>query len=152
MKTLAACFVLILMIAPQTHGGQLYRWVDEKGNIHVTDTPPEPAPGIRVQIHSYDVPDITGEPVPVPAPEPVEQTSPRQVVMYSASWCPVCKKAKAYFRQANIPYKDYDVETSVKGRRDFASLGGQGVPVILVGNRRLNGFSPASFERLYRER
>lgn len=44
---------------------------------------------------------------------------------------------------------EYDVEKSSKGKRDFKRLGGTGVPIILVGQKRLNGFSWETFEKLY---
>ncbi len=69
--------------------------------------------------------------------------------MYSASWCSACKRAKAYFEEQGIPYTEYDVEKSSKGKRDFKKLGGKGVPVILVGSKRINGFSRQAFERAY---
>ena len=69
--------------------------------------------------------------------------------MYSASWCGVCKKAKSYFKKNNIPYKVYDVEKSRTGKRAFKRLGGKSVPVIIVGTRRMNGFTASRFEKLY---
>ncbi len=72
--------------------------------------------------------------------------------MYSTSWCGYCKKARRYFTENDIPYVDYDVETSAKGKRDYRKLGARGVPVILVGNKRLNGFSQDSFNKIYQLR
>ena len=74
----------------------------------------------------------------------------RQVVMYSTTWCGVCKRAKGYFRERDIPYREYDVEKSAKGRRDYQRLKGRGVPIILVGDQRMNGFSRDRFESIYR--
>ncbi|MFT4585197.1 MAG: glutaredoxin [Gammaproteobacteria bacterium] len=69
--------------------------------------------------------------------------------MYSTTWCKVCARAKQYFSDHKVRYKEYDVERSDKGKKDHARLGGSRVPVILVGDRRLNGFSAASFEKIY---
>jgi glutaredoxin len=71
------------------------------------------------------------------------------VVMYSASWCGVCKKARRYFAERGIKYTEYDIENSAKAKTEFKKLGAKGVPVILVGNRRMNGFSVDGFEKLY---
>ena len=70
--------------------------------------------------------------------------------MYSTSWCGACKRAKQYFNENGINYVEYDVETNEKGKQDFRELGGRGVPIILVGNKRLNGFTASSFEKIYR--
>ncbi len=79
----------------------------------------------------------------------VDLGSPKKVVMYSAQWCGVCKKARAYFKQQGIPFSEFDIETSSKGKRDFNRLGGKGVPVILVGKGRMNDFSAGSFQKMY---
>ncbi|MBK9425870.1 MAG: hypothetical protein IPN63_00155 [Gammaproteobacteria bacterium] len=69
--------------------------------------------------------------------------------MYSTVRCGYCRKARAYFKANGIAYTDYDVETSNKGRQDFQRMGARGVPVILVGDKRLNGFSDSAFASLY---
>jgi glutaredoxin len=61
----------------------------------------------------------------------------------------VCKRAKRYLKENNIPFQEYDVENSEKGKTDFANLNGRGVPNLLVGEKRMNGFSEKKFEKLY---
>ena len=71
--------------------------------------------------------------------------------MYSASWCVVCKRARDYFRRQGIAFAEYDIDTDPRGRREYQALGARGVPVILVGDKRMNGFSEEKFARLYRQ-
>ena len=59
------------------------------------------------------------------------------------------KKARLYFRQQGIPFKEYDIETSRKGRRDYAKLNGTGIPIIFVGQKRMQGFRTARFQAIY---
>lgn len=73
-----------------------------------------------------------------------------RVVMYATSWCPYCRKARNYFRDNGIPFTEYDIEKNAQARREYDALGARGVPVILVGKKRMNGFSAAGFEKLYR--
>lgn len=73
-------------------------------------------------------------------------TSP--VVMYSTPWCPYCRKAREYFKRHHISYVEYDIEASATNLENFRALNGNGVPLILVGDRRMQGFSPKSFEAL----
>jgi glutaredoxin len=74
----------------------------------------------------------------------------QRVIMYSAAWCGVCKRAKAYFKRTKTAYQERDIDKSESARGEFKRLGGRGVPLILVGQRRLSGFSPDSFEKIYR--
>ena len=140
--------LLLVVIAALTTVAQaeIFRWVDESGRVHFTDRPPwgEEAEQVTVRVNTYASPEVSKL-------EAVIDETGEKVVMYSASWCGVCKKAKTYFQRKGIPFVEYDVEKSAKGKQDFKKLGGKGVPVILVGETRLNGFSRAAFERAYRQ-
>lgn len=133
------------------HAG-VYRWTDDKGRVHFGDKPPPGTAGesVDIRINTYRSPHIVGQPDDAADNDPGAKAAARKsVVMYGASWCGVCRRAAAYFRQKGIPFTEYDVERSAKGRADFKRLGGRGVPVILVGRTRMNGFSPDRFEQLY---
>jgi glutaredoxin len=79
-----------------------------------------------------------------PAPARAEATPP--VVMYATSWCPYCAKAREYFARSGIAYVEHDVEKSARANAEFRRLGGRGVPLIVVGREKLNGFSEQGFE------
>ena len=74
-------------------------------------------------------------------------TTPK-VVMYATGWCPYCARARAYFARAGIAYVEHDVEKSASAYAEFKRLGGRGVPLIVVGREKLNGFSEQGFEHL----
>ena len=74
--------------------------------------------------------------------------SSQRIVMYSAAWCPACKAAKQYMAQRGISYDEKDVDATPAYRSEFQQLGGKGVPLILVGDRRMEGFSPREFEEM----
>lgn len=85
----------------------------------------------------------------LPEPHTGHLTAP--VVMYSTQWCPYCRKAEAYFKRHKIAFIEYDIEASVENRERFTRLGGSAVPLILVGDRRMQGFSARSFKALLDE-
>ncbi len=76
----------------------------------------------------------------------VSNNNSKKVVMYTTSRCPACKAAKQYFAQKGVSYDEIDVETSRSGYEEFRKLGGQGVPLIMVGDKRLEGFNPAALD------
>ncbi|OZG74432.1 glutaredoxin family protein [Hahella sp. CCB-MM4] len=121
--------------------GEIYRWVDESGKVHFSDQKPEnlSADTIKLEVNTYSS---------VSYDTSVFDTG-RQVVMYSTSWCGYCKKAREYFHANHINYVDYDIENDDSARRRYDQLGAKGVPVILVGNKRMNGFSESGFKRIY---
>ncbi|MCU7891507.1 MAG: DUF4124 domain-containing protein [Candidatus Thiodiazotropha sp. (ex Ustalcina ferruginea)] len=123
----------------------IYRWRDKNGKVHFGDRPPASveSESVTVKPNVYHSPNI----------EKLSQgaLSNENVVMYSAKWCGYCKKARRYLKSNRISFVEYDVESSAKGKRDYKKLGTGGVPIILVGKRRLNGFSEASFRNIYRD-
>lgn len=128
---------------------EIYRWIDDQGNLQFGDRPPDARSADRVKLEPAN--RYRHREIELPEPEPSPAASGRRVVMYSARWCGVCKQARRYFREHRVPFQELDVETSDKGRREFNRLGGRGVPLILVGDQRLSGFSASRFEQLYRK-
>ena len=72
------------------------------------------------------------------------------LIKIETAWCGYCKKAKKYFQKKGIPFVEYDIEKNARAKRDYDAIGGKGVPVIVMGKKRMNGFSVAGFERFYK--
>lgn len=139
--------LVVMMFASLPAFSEIYRWTDAEGNIQFGDRPPpsEKASRIEVNINSYE--SVTVEPfVPFKSNRPSRGKS---VVMYSTAWCGFCRKARNYLKQNKIPFTEYDVEKSEKGRRDYKKLNGRGVPILLIGDKRMNGFNVNRFKQLY---
>ncbi|WP_229207175.1 MULTISPECIES: glutaredoxin domain-containing protein [unclassified Duganella] len=66
-----------------------------------------------------------------------------QVVLYGTETCPYCAKARAYFKENGIAYADLDVGKPGESREEFKKLGGKNVPLLLIGERRIDGFNVA---------
>ncbi|MFK7885227.1 MAG: glutaredoxin family protein [Gammaproteobacteria bacterium] len=63
------------------------------------------------------------------------------VVVFSTEWCGYCKKTKHFLNTHDIPYDERDIEQSDAAREAFTRLGGNGVPLVLVGNQIIHGYS-----------
>lgn len=68
------------------------------------------------------------------------QAKEATVVLYGTTWCTYCKQVREYLKSQNISFTDYDIENSEEGKRKFQAANGEGVPLIFVGNTRLDGF------------
>ena len=149
LKTRLVLLLVLGLLLPHTANAELYRWVDEHGTMHFTDSPPEhvQAKQLNLQINSYQSPKVA----PFSFNEALisKRKPSTDVVMYSTTWCGYCKQARRYFTRQGIAFEEYDVEKSAKGKQDYRKLKGRGVPIILVGDRRMNGFSQQQFDRLY---
>ena len=151
-KFLVFCLLLIGLSAY----GEIYKWTDEQGQVHFSDKAPETVVaesiGDELRINSYQGKEVTTSQFlgqrDADRREKARLNRP-SVVMYSAVWCGVCKRARQYFKTNKISFSEYDVETSAKGKADFARFNGRGVPVIFIGKKRMNGFDPARFKKMY---
>lgn len=82
----------------------------------------------------------------------------RGVVIYSASWCGVCKQAKRLLKSWNVPFVEKDIEASkaaaVELSQKARSAGVQptGVPVIDVGGTLLLGLDEGTLRRALKEK
>ncbi|NEZ05097.1 glutaredoxin family protein [Wenzhouxiangella sp. XN201] len=125
---------------------QVYRWVDEDGNLHFSDRKPVEENSEEVElksINSYEAVEIKS------APRLAAEGKQPRVVMYATDWCPYCAKAREYFADNGIRYTEYDIDNDPAARRRYDAMDATGVPVILVGDTRINGFSVEGFERVY---
>ena len=138
---LLTLIISIILYSGLSHA-EIYKWIDADGNSHFGDKKPEtyPSEDLTLEINTYTSANVIQSTFNVGS----------KVIMYSTRSCGYCKKARRYFRKNNIPYTDYDIERNKQAKRRHRKMGATGVPVILVGNKRLNGFNEKSFKRIYK--
>ncbi len=124
---------LLLLVIPFISVAEIYKSIDENGRVIFTDKPSVSAEQIEVDT------SLIGT---------VEAGKSKHVVMYSTSWCGVCKDARKYMRTKGIRYMEYDIEKMPSRQREFKRLGGKGVPLITVGEQKMSGFSASRLESM----
>lgn len=137
--------LMLLLVFPLCCFSEIYRWTDENGKVHFGDSPKDKsrAEKVVVEVNSYK--HVTYE-----NSEPYQGHESNRVIMYATSWCGYCKQARNHFNENGIPFTEYDIEKDERARKSYDSIGGKGVPVILVGKKRMNGFSAAGFKNIYK--
>lgn len=81
-----------------------------------------------------------------------------EVIVYSASWCGVCKQAKRLLSSLNVRFVEKDIEASRSAAEELAakarSAGFQpgGVPVIDVGGTILQGLDEATLRAVLKDK
>jgi glutaredoxin len=148
MKPLRMALAMLLGILSVDAAAQaIYRWVDSDGRVRYTsEKPPAGAKGGELQprINSYSGTPVVSGKAPAAAPGGARP----EVKMYATDWCGYCKQARQYFGRNGVRFTEIDIEKSAAGRAEYERLGGRGVPVILVGAQRMNGFSEQSMSAL----
>ena len=72
---------------------EIYRYVDDNGQVvYSSEKPPVSESARRLSIRENSVSSM----------ESYDEAESKDVVMYSATWCGICKRAKAYFEDQGI--------------------------------------------------
>ncbi|MFQ6676817.1 MAG: glutaredoxin family protein [Fidelibacterota bacterium] len=63
------------------------------------------------------------------------------VKIYSTSWCPYCRKAKAILDGKGIAYEEINIEEKGMSRDDLSKItGGMSVPQIVINDEPIGGY------------
>jgi glutaredoxin len=76
-------------------------------------------------------------------------TTPR-ITLYGTSDCPHCRQAKQYLERRGLKFQVLDVRRNARAQKAFARLDARSVPVILVGETRIDGFDKRRLDALLR--
>ncbi len=132
--------LLSLFLALPAFAG-VYKWTDARGRMQYSDSPPAAAKATQLKLQSF-----TG---PVQVSRAIGADS--GVTIYTTEWCGVCKRAKAFFAQNGVPFREWDVEKTEFGAIKYKQLGGSGVPLITVGSEKMMGFDASAFMALWKK-
>ena len=70
------------------------------------------------------------------------------VVLYATDWCGYCKATREFFASNGINYVEHDIEKSSEALSQHRKLGGNGVPLIVVGDDVIKGYNEATLRQL----
>ncbi|GLX78435.1 NrdH-like redox domain-containing protein [Thalassotalea insulae] len=142
---------LLLFIAIPGTTAEIYKWLDKDGKVHYSDKQPADfdAKTIDKQALTSKYSSYTQVAIKIAPYQALKYSQTNNLVMYTTSRCGYCAKARKYFAENNIRYKEKNIETSEKYQREFTNFGGTGVPVLFWGKYKMTGFSVARFKKMY---
>lgn len=138
----------------------MYKWVDENGVVHFSDAPPDDADNSDIEtLPTYTTQKNNGYPRENNSVENIDNRSnptdtvqknpwvkKPKVELYTTSWCPWCKKAKAFFRSRGIAFVEYDIEKDKAAARRKAQIDRQtGVPFAVINGKGINGYNEKAY-------
>lgn len=65
------------------------------------------------------------------------------ILMFTTTDCPYCARARAWFKQRGVPWRECNIERDEACRRVFEAQGAQGVPLLRVRGQWRMGFDAA---------
>jgi mycoredoxin len=69
------------------------------------------------------------------------------IVLYGTRSCGYCKVTRKILNESKVAFLDIDVEKSEEGAKQFRELGGNGVPLLLINGKRMNGFNEKNLRK-----
>ena len=141
MRTVLAA---ALSLAAFAASAQVYRWTDDKGRVHVTDTPP-PASAKNVR-KSGDAPAQEASPA-----EPFTLQQARKnfpIKLYTTPGCDACAEARKLLNARGLPFSEISVIDNAQIEDLKKLVGSASVPAMLVGSSVQRGFEAGLYERM----
>ena len=123
---------------------QVYRWTDEKGRVHITDTPPPP--GAKSVQRSRTPSGAAGEAGESYALQAARKNAP--VTLYSQPDCDACDRARKLLNARGVPFKEVSVLTEKHVEEMKQAGGGNTVPVLIVGGTVQQGFEEGTYHSM----
>ncbi|OQX25387.1 MAG: hypothetical protein BWK80_15865 [Desulfobacteraceae bacterium IS3] len=155
-----AAGILFVCLLVSNLNAEMYFWTDKNGVKHFSAEPPpdEQNAGDMKAMESYTYNESAAEAAPAEDDashsehnnsfeKKQAQEISGEIVMFSTPQCGYCNRAKAFFATHHINYTDYDITTSEDGLRRYKELKGSGVPLILIGDKRINGYSEQTLRK-----
>jgi glutaredoxin len=149
---LAILFCCALAI-PCAQAQTLYKSVGADGRVTYGDQPPAEGKVVKtmtpVLAPSSALPPSAAE--QLRRLQALRPAAPQAdgVVLYSAQWCGYCRKAKAYLAEKGIVYREIDIDNP-EGLASYAQAGGgKGVPLLIAGAQRVQGFSQSAYDQVF---
>jgi glutaredoxin len=167
-KILLVIFIHIFALGISS--AEIYKWVDENGITHYSDSPTEDTPEtIETENNEIQSTDPTPANTPPPPQETqngsldsdffdiLDETQDQEeevaadtptVEIYETSWCGYCKKAKDFFRSRGIDFVTYDIDQDQQARSRMQSLTRRmAVPYVVINGQGIQGYSVAAYEQ-----
>lgn len=153
-----ALAVAWLVVLEPAMAETLYKTIGPDGRVEYTDRPPADGKAAK----TLNFADLPATPLPDSVLRYREQLQKGMqnrlanagkrggVQLFSAAWCGYCRKAKSWLDGRGIAYTEHDIDTP-DGGMAFAQAGSaSGIPLLLAGDQRVQGFSAAAYESLFR--
>ncbi|MFW2439090.1 MAG: glutaredoxin family protein [Arenicellales bacterium] len=150
LNHLSVCKIALLLLVSFSFypaaAGELYKWVDEKGNVtYQSSPPPENAAKVEKSKISTGVDDAVDKTETVKTAD----KDVKPVVFYSKQECPSCGDVREYFALNGIPYEEIDLTDNKTEEEELEKkLGYSSVPTFGVGGKYISGFEKSLLKKI----
>jgi len=140
MPTRLSVGLVIAMLAGAAAAQQMYRWVDENGRTHITDTPP---PASAKGVRTVKPPAGPAESTPYALQQAMKNFP---VTLYTSAECvQPCAMAREHLGKRGVPFSEVQIKDGVEELKRLAAGAGE-VPALKVGGSVVSGFAPQAYD------
>lgn len=137
---------LVLLLACASASAQMYRWVDQNGKVHYTDTPPPPSAAKSVEQKKLGGSVIETSQLPFQLQEAVRNYP---VTLYTSPSCKDgCPQARELLAKRGVPFKEVSVADEQSNALLKKVSGANQVPTLSVGSLVQIGFESGALNSL----
>ena len=136
---------LIVCGAAMPAAAQLYRWTDQSGKTHFTDTPPPPSAKNVQKRSGAAAPgsaDTAGQPFVLQ-----QALKDFPVTLYTTPGCEACGEARKLLNARGVPFKEVSVNSEAQLAELKSVVGSNSVPALVVGPSVVKGFEESQYHR-----
>lgn len=132
----------LALLSASGKSSNIIRYKDSNNRVHYVDSIRSVPEEYRDQVDKdYKLPEINK--IQFKTPKPSGKSS-KEVTIFVTDWCSYCRRLERFLNEEGIPYKSYDVEKSEVGRKLYTKAGGQGVPLVTIGDKVIRGFNKSA--------
>jgi glutaredoxin len=131
-----------LLLCMAGASAQMFKWVDAKGVVHYSDTPPPPSQ------KKIEVKPFTGGGPAVELPYALaEAVRNNPVTLYTTADCNACDQARTLLQVRGVPFAEKTVNSN-DDQQKLKEAGSPGqLPLLLVGGSKLIGFEAGAWNQ-----
>ena len=147
--TRAIVLFVIAFSAVPAPAQQMYRWTDQNGRVHITDTPPpRGAKGVQ-KSRGSTAPAAPAEGAAQQSYDLTLAMKEYPVALYTSPMCKEpCQKARDHLNKRGVPFREvqvWDIDSNEELKR---VSGSNQVPTLLVGASVQKGYEIGAFDEL----
>jgi glutaredoxin len=139
MVGVRCAILVVLAVASGTAAAQIYRWTDENGKVHITDTPPPP--GAK---------NVQKRPATTTQPQTSEAEAKKSsVTLFSTPACgESCSAARQLLNTRGVPFREVSVVDEKSMEELMKMVGADAVPSLVVGTTVQQGFRVSAYHAM----
>jgi glutaredoxin-like YruB-family protein len=144
---------LFLFLYPALSSAEVYKWIDDKGNIVFSDSPPAGVDAREIKVKDNNRTEMQQAREERPKAKKKDDNSRLRdlrdisIILYMTDWCPYCRKAKDYLASSGLTFTEYNIDKDrKKGEEMKQKSGSKAVPVIDVEGIIIRGYAPEAIQ------